>query len=149
MSTQWPPEQIELLKVLTAKHFSAADIAKRINVQFGTRYSRSAILGKMHREGFRKSSIVSVKKWARPAKLRPAAPANDLPVVTIQADADIVGVPFAEIGNGKCRWPIGDPRDSEFRCCGAVIGAEETYCAAHSARAYIARRFTDAEYLEA
>jgi len=37
---------------------------------------------------------------------------------------------------GRCRWPIGDPKDSNFRfCCNPVT--EPPYCACHCSLAYL------------
>ena len=38
-----------------------------------------------------------------------------------------------ELTSTSCRWPIGDPRDAEFRFCGARKEIEDSYCATHHA----------------
>jgi hypothetical protein len=40
---------------------------------------------------------------------------------------------------GTCRWPSGDPRDRDFRFCGAPVVAAP-YCAHHRTLAYLAPR---------
>lgn len=35
-----------------------------------------------------------------------------------------------------CQWPIGDPRDEDFRFCGAPAVEGRPYCDRHCARAY-------------
>jgi GcrA cell cycle regulator len=40
---------------------------------------------------------------------------------------------------GACRWPLGDPRDRDFRFCGDPV-VEPPYCEHHRALAYLAPR---------
>ena len=35
-----------------------------------------------------------------------------------------------------CKWPIGDPAQSEFRFCGRKADTGQAYCNAHSDMAY-------------
>jgi hypothetical protein len=44
-------------------------------------------------------------------------------------------VTIIDLGEGMCRWPIGDPRSAEFAYCGAP--AAKSYCAGHRAIAYM------------
>jgi len=70
-----------------------------------------------------------------PAWVRDAEPYIDNPLV----DA---GIPFAqrrvflELSGRSCRWPVGDPRRSDFFFCGAEAFPGKPYCLAHCARAY-------------
>jgi GcrA cell cycle regulator len=70
-----------------------------------------------------------------PAWVRDAEPYIDDPLV----DA---GIPFhqrrvfLELSGRSCRWPVGDPRRSDFFFCGAEALPGKPYCVAHCARAY-------------
>jgi len=37
---------------------------------------------------------------------------------------------------GMCKWPIGDPADTEFRFCGRSTRPGGAYCEAHAQMAY-------------
>lgn len=43
---------------------------------------------------------------------------------------------------GLCKWPIGDPRDLQFRFCGADCNRGEVYCSGHRRLAYVPRAAT-------
>jgi hypothetical protein len=47
---------------------------------------------------------------------------------------------FLELTSHTCRWPIGDPSNSDFFFCGAEPSQHKPYCAAHCARAYRPRQ---------
>jgi GcrA cell cycle regulator len=70
-----------------------------------------------------------------PAWVRNAKPYVDDPRV----DADVPlsqRRSFLELDSSTCRWPVGDPCQSDFFFCGARPLEGKPYCAAHDARAY-------------
>ena len=50
-STDWPPEHSDALREYHAKGMSYLEIAKALNANFNTRYSRNAVLGRSKRMG--------------------------------------------------------------------------------------------------
>jgi hypothetical protein len=42
------------------------------------------------------------------------------------------------LASEACRWPLGDPRDCDFRFCGRATTVREPYCETHRAAAYVA-----------
>ena len=42
-----------------------------------------------------------------------------------------------DLDNHTCRWPLGDPKDENFRFCGRKVRIGQTYCEEHSALAYV------------
>ena len=42
----------------------------------------------------------------------------------------------AALNASSCRWPVGDPRQPNFRFCGAEKTAGSSYCSHHHAHAY-------------
>jgi len=57
-----------------------------------------------------------------------------------EAAAQTDGIPFAEIDNGKCRWPLTEVKPlSNFRFCGAKC--DGVYCREHTRRS-MSRYFT-------
>jgi hypothetical protein len=45
--------------------------------------------------------------------------------------------PVASVRHRHCQWPDGEPREEEFRFCGAPTASGRSYCAAHCARAFL------------
>jgi GcrA cell cycle regulator len=126
----WPPEDIQRAMALWADGKSCLEISRALD----DRYSRSALSGKLHRLGVLcagapqrpgKLSAVPKPKSTRGPKVAPIAP----PVYAKSPEAMVRDF-FA--GAGGCLWPIGDPRDPEFRQCGDAK-ADFRYCAKHKA----------------
>ena len=44
---------------------------------------------------------------------------------------------LTDLDNHTCRWPIGDPKDDNFRFCGKKVRVGQTYCDEHAAIAYV------------
>ena len=47
-----------------------------------------------------------------------------------------MSVPFLNVVDGQCRYPIGDPLAEGFACCGEPVRPQSPYCAACHAIAY-------------
>jgi GcrA cell cycle regulator len=45
-------------------------------------------------------------------------------------------VGFEDIGEGACRWPLGDPTGEDFVYCGVETAKGRSYCAGHCRMAY-------------
>jgi GcrA cell cycle regulator len=154
----WTNERIELLQKLWLEGCSASRIANEL----GAGITRNAVIGKVYRLGL--SGRVKVvaghvpasshQKAARRAAqprggghasigntalaLQPLMLEAPLP----QAIEDVVvpicePVTIMELRESMCRWPIGDPTQSEFRFCGAKkLPGHGPYCACHAGIAY-------------
>jgi GcrA cell cycle regulator len=48
-------------------------------------------------------------------------------------------VTIAELKETMCKWPLGDPRSSEFRYCGSPSPGASPYCTHHDRLAYYPR----------
>lgn len=46
-------------------------------------------------------------------------------------------VTLTDLDNHTCRWPLGDPKDDNFRFCGKKVRIGQTYCEEHSQVAYV------------
>jgi len=57
------------------------------------------------------------------------------------SEADpFIGIEIADLTDGVCHFPQGDPRDLEtFRYCGTWVGADERYCPGHRRVMYAGR----------
>ena len=84
----WTDKRVEKLKELWGKGMSASEIADSIG-----EVSRNAVIGKAHRLGLSTRSKREVKRIIAP-----------VPTLISYTDK-------------KCKWPIGDPRDCDFKFC--------------------------------
>lgn len=103
----WTDSRVEKLKELWSKGMSASEIADSIGD-----VSRNAVIGKAHRLGLSTRSKRETKKI-------------------------ILSTPtIISIVDKKCKWPIGDPRDCDFKFCDHLAHESLPYCLEHAAKAY-------------
>ena len=156
----WTEDRVETLKKLWADGLSASQIAKQLGG-----VTRNAVIGKVHRLGLsgraapsqptRRPAPQRTARKAKPApaaaKTQPAASPKPSPVREIKtatasakpaAPKEAQRLPSGEyatvltLREGMCKWPIGDPGDTEFRFCGRHSGIGNAYCEAHAEMAY-------------
>ena len=82
----------------------------------------------------------SMSRAATAMKIAPQAQEETQPWVE-HLDEDVVvpmsqRVTIMELKEGLCKWPMGDPQQSEFRYCGANCDVGTPYCTYHSRVAY-------------
>src|SRR6516165_11819349 len=141
----WPEERVLRLKILVSNGYNYRQISDELGI------SRNAVCGKVMR-----MRLAMTRPTAEPheAKPRPdTRPSKPKPVynghkfrpprqpepITLIRDEDIPAEQLKtllELENFHCRWPIGNPHESEFRFCGAqkVVGPHP-YCLRHMRRA--------------
>lgn len=134
----WTKERTEILKKLWIEGLSCGRIADTMGD-----VSKGAVIGKVHRMGWN----IEYPRPTGPASVRtrrPAAPrTKPKPAVKIPepTPASIGGklVTVLTIARDMCRWPVGEPRASDFHFCG--VGTEEgsVYCAHHMQLAHADR----------
>ena len=56
--------------------------------------------------------------------------------ISTQSDEPMNPTSFLEIKDGLCRWPIGEPENSNFKFCGRNTNEGFVYCQAHHKKAY-------------
>jgi GcrA cell cycle regulator len=118
----WTKERTDaLLRLRTNKNLTNADIQKLLNADFPhlPPLSRNAVIGKVQRLRS-PTNTESVTRLA--AKLRLPPPPH-IP--------EPASIPFNEIKNGMCRWPVGDMADRIFRYCGQPTVDRTSFCAKH------------------
>lgn len=106
----WPPEMIEQLREWWDAGHSAAVITQKFAEIWPERLlTRNMVIGKAHR----------LRLARRPSPIKhKRKPAADV------------------IAKGHtCMWPIGDPKEKDFRFCGAGALPDKPYCAEHTSRA--------------
>jgi|TARA_B100001540_G_C15725750_1_gene605214 GcrA cell cycle regulator len=130
----WTYERIEKLKKLWEEGLTASRIAAELGD-----VTRNAVIGKAHRLGLSgrmasksPSSGISIIR-----KKKIHIPKNQKIIeITTQTDEPMNPTPFLEIKDGLCRWPIGEPENSDFRFCGRTTNEGFVYCQTHHKVAY-------------
>lgn len=150
----WSDEQIKRLEKLWQDGYSAGEIA----ASFGGKFTRSAIIGKIHRMGFaerskqqkrrgpafgafglptRKKKQKPKPKVARPPSFGPPNLKGE-PVPPPRPD-DIPTKTFSELewNDGCCRWRCDVPfRNQPYGFCGKETVPGLSVCQAHAARQF-------------
>jgi GcrA cell cycle regulator len=132
----WTDERVEQLKSLWTEGLSASQIARVLGG-----VTRNAVIGKVHRLGLAgRASPSRVERPRMPMvpKISMRAHQPEPPVVEedpiTMDDGNFVTV--LTISNSMCRWPIGDPSETEFHFCGHKPKTGSPYCEAHARKAY-------------
>lgn len=146
----WKPEWTEALRgYVVVKGLSASMAAAEVNADFGTRFSRNAVISKAGREGIplraskgggrrgphggpsqRKPRVRALTK-----KLRPDAPeaGPKLRAASAELRCDPVTpgtLHLLELEEGMCRYPTGEGAEN-IRFCGRNRIDGRSYCCAH------------------
>ncbi|WP_246691506.1 GcrA family cell cycle regulator [Methylobacterium sp. WL12] len=146
---RWSPAAVERAMALWATAPSAADVAMAVNTEFGTAFSRRAIISRMHRAGLSHAgprlpvmlpkgtkgkpkakrdpaTVVKPKPAPKPAAVlvaRPAPRPSELP--------ESRRVAITEIGASACRYIAWDPR-VDSSCCGHAVEQGSAWCPGHA-----------------
>lgn len=141
MNNSWTKEDLETLKQLWTEGVQASVIGIRLG------RTRNAVLGKIHRCGFKcevkkaanpevvrrraaRAAGAQPLRWGKPVSLVPTAP---VPPKQIICD-DARDIPLLELREHHCRWITTD--DSPWLFCGRRKVANSSYCGPHSAAAF-------------
>lgn len=156
---RWTDPAVAALKDHWADGLSASACAEKLGDEFGIRVSRSAVLGKINRLGLSKPHEMRQHAFA-PLPRVPKTPKQPRKTVdriirggqgsamrivsTPDFSEDVARrelspdqIPLAQrkqlldLGPDDCRWPYGDPGESNFFFCGAVTETGCSYCRMH------------------
>ncbi|WP_370372911.1 GcrA family cell cycle regulator [Henriciella pelagia] len=144
----WTEERCALLKKLWAEGYSCSQIARRLG-----NTTRNAVIGKRIRMGL-PDRLTPTKPMCRPSRRAKASiskraipplpkvkrsTANNEPrrrppkrKITVP-EPDTKGIPFEQIDNSTCKWPLGDGPPYSF--CGCKPAEGSAYCEHHTQRA--------------
>ena len=143
ISTTWSDERIALLKILFERGCTCREMACEIGV------SRNAVIGKLARLNLTRGRAARVSR-AAPPRPRGARPLQLLLKAHVEDEAAGLrasliealpieqgpGCSLMELGDDKCRWPIGDTSAAEAKFCGNAPLGGSPYCAGHARLAY-------------
>ena len=129
----WTHERIEQLKKLWEAGYTASNIANELGG-----ITRNAVIGKAHRLGLsgrmKSKSKVSSVSIVRKRKM----PVNkNSKIIELTTSVEPMNpTSFADIKDGLCRWPLGEPEDLDFKFCGRKCAEGMIYCTEHHSLAY-------------
>jgi GcrA cell cycle regulator len=152
----WTEDTIEALRKLALEGRSASAIAVALGAP-----SRNAVIGKANRIGIKltghnkcsasgvpqarveppwRAAIPRSKPISRKQTLAPTLPRErERKTNWIFAEAQVgemLRIGFESIGEGDCKWPVGDPTHEDFAYCGLEVAGGRSYCAGHCRMAY-------------
>lgn len=83
-----------------------------------------------------------VKTKSAPVENKPLIDEDDIKLIKsldVKPNKDYKkeNISLTELDNHTCRWPLGDPKDTDFHFCGRKVKTGQTYCEEHSAIAYV------------
>src|SRR5689334_22703045 len=149
-SSSWPQAHSDALRDFFAKGMSFAEIARELNARFGTRYTRSAVLGRGKRiglaprePGLRTGFIAAITHVRGPGRIRrgqaldwvmpsKAAYERAEPVRLRSVGISPRLLPLVELEPGDCRYPYGGQKEGEgILFCAHPVRQHSSYCQAH------------------
>jgi GcrA cell cycle regulator len=137
-SHAWPEDKERRLRQLWAEGWSASQIAERIGG-----VSRNAVIGKLHRMGLVEAKRPGAKR-APPRATKPKSvtwqpkkpKAEDVPYREPPPDVPAEKrVKHNDLEAHHCRWPCGDPKETDFGFCGEQKIPGQAYCRGHLEKA--------------
>lgn len=132
----WLPEHDAYVKELATdlRGFSLSIIADKLNLRFGTAYTRNSVIGRLNRMKTGRAPTRTVRPRAYTEKPGPKPgfklqPRISASVVQLRC-AEIVPrhLSLFELGRDDCRWPLGD---GPFTFCGCLKMVGSSYCTGH------------------
>lgn len=145
----WTHAELETVKTLWAAGKTASAIAMQLRGR-----TRNAVMGKVHREGYTRDADdgAVIKRRTKPRSrdnTRTPRMAYVPPPINVEPlFPDFVELHDCPLGavegvrsltQDQCKFPIGDPRNSDFHFCGGTQKAGSSYCEHHHSIAYEVR----------
>jgi GcrA cell cycle regulator len=130
----WSEADVAKLKMLWGQGLSAS----KISAAFDKRFSRNAVIGKVHRLNLvgrpprPKAAPREAPKVVRPS-VAPVVRAVRKSIPAIVSAPTSKNLAIDSLSGKTCRWPIGE---SDFTFCGKTPRDGSPYCEFHAGRAY-------------
>ncbi|MFC7052201.1 GcrA family cell cycle regulator [Hansschlegelia quercus] len=163
---QWTDERVELLKKRWADGLSASQIAAELGgVTRNAVIGKVHRLGLSGRVKAQPSGVARLRVKPAPTTARrgaPSAPREHVyashggaalqavaqpqarvmpqprvtPIELVETQFACERVTIMELRENMCRWPLGDPSQTDFRFCGGRSSPGDAYCSHHAQIAY-------------
>lgn len=143
----WTDAATALLKEIYLRG-SNAWVAREINRQTGSSFSRNAIIGRAHRIGLaraKKPAPPRLKSTTPPHKRyifgKNSSPVALEPMQMPEPEFNELETPaeqrctFAQLTDATCHWIVGDPQEADHFYCGAITDGDKPWCAYHAKKA--------------
>jgi len=142
--THWTKAETDLLRRLaTVEKLTSGQITRR----FGGKFTRSAIIGRLRREGIalaraqdeKKKKLIAPTRPAPRMRTRPKSVSRNpvLEIKTATGEPEPLGKPgHIPDEYNACRWVHGDPSLSSWRMCARPTAEWSRFCDHHHARCY-------------
>ena len=127
----WTDERVAVLRKLWGEGKTAAEIANALG-----NVTRNAVIGKAHRLKLSNRISPIQQNTKKPAPVKTEIRPSVRKVVIREQDIKIKGVSMTELQPRMCRWPVGDPKDADFKFCGCNSAPSLPYCIDHAKLAY-------------
>lgn len=137
-SGDWPKEDILTL----VKMYNEGKSMSAIGNQVGR--SRNAVAGQIHKirikrlhelhpreDKYTNNKVKTVATVRSIPKTFTVTPSKEKPRIRLQLIENDKAVTFQELGKHHCRYPLGDPKRSDFRFCGCSRVDGKSYCQEH------------------
>ena len=156
----WTEKPTETLKQLFADGLSASQIASQIGLRHEVKYSRNAVISKIHRLGLpgtrrkkpkprlteadtrrlKTRKRLNATPWrTKPKKMEhmftELGPEFDTPIID-KLIPERQRKTLMQLTEHTCRWPVGDVGAADFFFCGGSSLPERPYCLSHCRVAY-------------
>jgi GcrA cell cycle regulator len=148
--TSWLPEHCDALRKHLAERLPFSAIAKAINLEFNTAYTRNAAIGRAKRMGLVGSDRPQpalhavpprLEQIVKPQLIEPGSAALRWPTPALKmqeppklrcAEVEPRHLSLIELERGHCRYPYGGDEEGEaITFCGHPRRSGSSYCAPH------------------
>jgi GcrA cell cycle regulator len=148
--TSWLPEHCDALRKHLAERLPFSAIAKAINLEFNTAYTRNAAIGRAKRMGLVGSDRARpalhavpprLEQIVKPQPIEPGSAALRWPTPALKmqeppklrcAEVEPRYLSLIELERGHCRYPYGGDEEGEaITFCGHPRRSGSSYCAPH------------------
>ena len=130
-ASTWTPDRRAVVEKLWGRGFTTREIALELNDRFGMTVERNAVIGLIHRAGFKRPPMRAPDSPTPLPKARPLP--RPQPVVKPKPrkprSPGFLDLDIFDLREGDCRWPHGDHAPYTF--CGQPKVEGRSYCAEH------------------
>jgi GcrA cell cycle regulator len=134
-TSKWDETKTARLRDHYATGASHSIIARKINEEFGTTFSRNACIGKTTRLKFARPPIPFRERKAKPKRERAYAPGGFSKdwgkPLEIDNEPHSAGITINMLEKHSCRWPVGEVEPAVLLYCGHVAEEDLSYCPQH------------------